>query len=123
MEPHRRLERPYAWHRNAPRVRAGGGDKRPGHDEHRAGGTDEQADRADPGGNAVAAQAPGLEDDEDAEREHREREQEVRPHEPRVQVVVDGDLPERSLCSRSREGAPCSRAQVAIAAMTRRARP
>ena len=44
--------------------------------------------------------------DEHAEAEHGEREQQVRDHEPRVEVVVDGDRAERRLPERAGEDDP-----------------
>ena len=63
----------------------------------------------DPLGHEVAPAPADLDGERDAQRQHGEREQEVREHEPRIQVVVHGERAERRLQQRAeedREGEP-----------------
>ena len=52
---------------------------------------------------AAALERVRLDGDDDARREHRQREEEVRHHEPRVQPRVDGERAERRLRERPEE--------------------
>ena len=63
---------------------------------------------ADPGGDGLAAHVPRIQRNEDAEREHDDREQEVRADEPWVQLVVDGDLPSGAWASVPANASPAT---------------
>ena len=101
---HRRLERPEAAHDGAARMRARRGRERPADDQH-----ERRAQRrrgcpaARPAGTRTDGRAAHLDRERDAERQHDDREQEVREDEPRVQVVVDRDRAERRLQQRAEE--------------------
>ena len=109
----RGLERPEPADDGAARMRAGGRRKRPADQQDAGGERDEQPEDAHPFRHDAERARPHLERQHDAEREHDDREQEVREHEPRVQVRVHRERAERRLRERAEEDHECEPAKLA----------
>ncbi len=124
VKPDRRVERPETLRDRRPgaaREPARRGRERPGHDEHAHSREHDRSCRARRRGQrgpAAAHRPRRLEQHEHAETEDGEREQQMREHQVRIEVVVDGDRPERSLGERAREDA--RREQLSTATETTR---
>ena len=94
-------------------MRAGGGREHAAEDERQQRGRGDERTAPDhlrqPFFRTAALERESLDGDDDARRKHRQREEEVRHHEPRVQARVDGEGAQRRLRERPeerREGEP-----------------